>query len=496
VESTPAPLSASIDVPPPDSLAVGRGTALFVCGWCFHERLETAGLDLRLGDSAAPAMAHGMPRPDLRRRLRSERAHRSGFWGIVPIEAGARPGAAELTVSATLADGSRAEARLATIELTGSATDSGNAPAPAVGSRHPGTQRVAVSMATHEPPADLLERQVESLRAQTHRDWVCLVSDDRSSPEAFAALKRIVGDDPRFVVSRSERRLGFYRNFERALAMVPDDAAYVALSDQDDRWHPDKLEALLAVMPGAVLGYSDARVVGSDGRVRADTYWTHRRNNPDNLVSLVMTNSISGASALFRRELLDWALPFPPDHARFFHDHWLAIVAMSLGRVAYVPRPLYDYVQHDSALLGHERAQAWAHNGRGLPEKLRLLRDDPSFFTEHWRTTYFAEYCRTAVFAQVLLLRFGDRLSASRRRALERLIAADRSAGALFWLAARRLRRRTGRDETLDAEGRLLRAALWRTGLERLTGRLQPPARWVPAGARPPAVRPRGRRSP
>ena len=52
--------------------------------------------------------------------------------------------------------------------------------------------------------------------------------------------------DERFVLSRSPRRLGFYRNFERALALVPRDADYVALADQDDAWHPDKLERLLA----------------------------------------------------------------------------------------------------------------------------------------------------------------------------------------------------------------------------------------------------------
>ena len=27
--------------------------------------------------------------------------------------------------------------------------------------------------------------------------------------------------------------------------MAPPSAAYVALADQDDRWHPEKLEALL-----------------------------------------------------------------------------------------------------------------------------------------------------------------------------------------------------------------------------------------------------------
>ena len=93
-----------------------------------------------------------------------------------------------------------------------------------------------------------------------------MISDDCSS--APSAGERSSGDRrrrPRFVLSRSPRRLGFYRNFERALALVPAEAGYVALADQDDVWHPDKLAALLGALGGAQLVYSDARVVARDG---------------------------------------------------------------------------------------------------------------------------------------------------------------------------------------------------------------------------------------
>lgn len=56
-------------------------------------------------------------------------------------------------------------------------------------------------MATFDPPPDLFARQLESIRAQTYRNWVCILSDDCSAPERFAALREAVGDDPRFVIS-------------------------------------------------------------------------------------------------------------------------------------------------------------------------------------------------------------------------------------------------------------------------------------------------------
>ena len=186
-------------------------------------------------------------------------------------------------------------------------------------------------MATFDPPAALLERQIESIRAQSHRDWICIISDDASDPRRFAALEGMVAGDPRFVVSRSPRRLGFYRNFERALALVPAGVRHVALADQDDVWHADKLAALLAALGDARLVYSDARVIGRDGSVRSETYWGRRRNNHDDLGSLLVANAVTGAASLFPRDLLDDALPFPPGQFAHFHDHWLGVVARATG---------------------------------------------------------------------------------------------------------------------------------------------------------------------
>ena len=77
-------------------------------------------------------------------------------------------------------------------------------------------------MATYNPDMDLFRTQVESLRAQTDENWVCVVSDDRSRPDRFRQIAAELDGDERFVLSRSDRRLGFYRSFERALTLIPD----------------------------------------------------------------------------------------------------------------------------------------------------------------------------------------------------------------------------------------------------------------------------------
>src|SRR6185369_7189783 len=120
---------------------------------------------------------------------------------------------------------------------------------------------IAVCMATYDPDIDLFRAQIDSLRAQTDRRWRCVISDDCSSAERFAALTEVIAGDERFVVSRSERRLGFYRNFERALRLAPAQSRLLALCDQNDRWRPEKLEVLRRTLGHAQLIYCDQRLI-------------------------------------------------------------------------------------------------------------------------------------------------------------------------------------------------------------------------------------------
>ena len=322
---------------------------------------------------------------------------------------------------------------------------------------------VAVAMATFEPEPELVGRQLESLREQTHGNWVCVISDDGSSPERSAELEHATGGDSRFTVSRGEQRLGFYRNFERALGMVPPEAELVAFADQDDRWHPDKLATLARAIDGAQLAYSDARAVRPDGTVISQTLWRERRNNFTNLASLLLANTVTGAASMFRRDLLDRVLPFPDAPGTPYHDHWTALVALASGRIAYVDRPLLDYVQHPGAVLGHEAMEARPQISRR--RRLQRLGRDPSAARERWREAYEDEWRRIVALARALEERC--ELSEADRRAVGPVLGGDRSPRTWAWLALRPLRSLAGRNETKGFEHRLLRGLVWR----RLAGR-------------------------
>ena len=135
---------------------------------------------------------------------------------------------------------------------------------------------------------------------------------------------------------------------------MPPSADFVALADQDDDWHWNKLATLLAAFDKQTsLVYSDMRLVTAAGDCLSQTYWTTRQNNYTDLAALALVNTVTGAASMFRRDLLSHVLPFPDRPGDQYHDHWIALVATALGSIRYVDRPLYDYVQHSSNVIGH-----------------------------------------------------------------------------------------------------------------------------------------------
>jgi glycosyltransferase involved in cell wall biosynthesis len=449
----PATLQLQLESELPGEVVVGAGTALFVCGWCFSEQARIRSLAIVVDGESQPVMAHGMPRLGPVQALGQDSAYASGFWGIARIAGGATGPECRLELRAQLEDGSVATEELGRIVLA-------QLPEPLTFAwpQRASGPRIAISMATYNPPAELLARQLESIRSQTHENWVCVISDDCSGDGPYERLLAEVAGDPRFIVSRSPRRLGFYRNFERALALAPSDAEFVAMADQDDDWHPDKLTALAEAIGTAQLVYSDARVVGSDGEVRSETWWSTRDNNHTDVLSLLVANSVTGAASLLRRELLEYALPFPAAQFAHFHDHWVGLVALAVGDIAYVDRPLYDYVQHGGASLGHAGAnrtislRSRLRNQRSVGDRVRM-----------WRLHYFVDVCRLMQFASVIEMRCGGRMTPAKRRELERFLGADRSLPALAELGWRGVRELTGRSrDTLGAEWMLFCALAWR----------------------------------
>jgi ubiquinone/menaquinone biosynthesis C-methylase UbiE/glycosyltransferase involved in cell wall biosynthesis len=351
-------LQWSIDTDLSQPLVVGKGNVLYLKGWCYHPDGELSALDIVVDGVANPVSNHSLCEPRMFSKTieiddHSGQSLTSAFWTALEFEELETSREVPIGLRATLSNGEVVESEIETMTAIPFPLSS-KAKVGAASLQQANEPLIAICLATYNPAPDLLTKQIDSLIAQTHHNWLCIISDDGSTPEVFEEIQRITGRDPRFQVFRNHTRVGFLQNFERCLNLIPQGVEYVAFCDQDDQWYADKLEVSLRAFDGDTqLVFSDMKIVKRDGETISDTYWSNRTNNFTDLGALFLANTVTGAAMLFRHGLLKEALPFPRVAGHLFHDHWIACVAISKGSIKYVDRPLYVYRQHGDNVHGH-----------------------------------------------------------------------------------------------------------------------------------------------
>lgn len=211
--------------------------------------------------------------------------------------------------------------------------------------------------------ARFIAEQIESLRHQTRRSWVLLVRDDGSSDDTVRIVETHSAVDPRIVLLQDGRgHLGPAASFSALLEHAAGAGAeYVALSDQDDVWRPDKLERELQLMEEherrigrdvPLLVHSDLTVVDQQLRIVHRSFASYQslgREPVRPLRRLLVQNFVTGCTTVINRALLRAAVPLPPV---VMHDWWLALCAGALGQLLYLAEPTVLYRQHAGNTLG------------------------------------------------------------------------------------------------------------------------------------------------
>ena len=233
-----------------------------------------------------------------------------------------------------------------------------------------------------------LPAQLESLRAQTVQPKRYVLSDDASgdaSPDllaAFASDRRAAGCE--VVMLRNPVNRGYVSHFEGAFRHAG--AEVVFSCDQDDVWHPRKIERMreaFAARPGLWLLHADARLVDDEGRALGRRLFETLDLRPAELSAmhrgdgfgvLLRRNIVTGAAMAFRSALLARASPFA---AHWAHDEWLAIVAAMHGEVDTLEEILVDYRQHEGNQIGVREKTLGQRAGLGLDRHGFLMRAVP-----------------------------------------------------------------------------------------------------------------------
>lgn len=119
--------------------------------------------------------------------------------------------------------------------------------------------------------ARTLQRALDSLRAQTFRDFVVIMSDDCSTDDTARMAQACVDADPRFSLVRQPRNLN-YGNFRFLLQAATTELFMFAAGD--DWWHPHFVESCVNALDGngeAVMAVSRVRFVSPEGHEHDST---------------------------------------------------------------------------------------------------------------------------------------------------------------------------------------------------------------------------------
>ncbi|TFD82665.1 glycosyltransferase family 2 protein [Cryobacterium fucosi] len=237
---------------------------------------------------------------------------------------------------------------------------------------------VSVALCTYNGSA-FLEEQLRSILDQSLRPAEIVVSDDGSTDGSAELVLSVVGAwqalHPGVVVAlqvlRNEAPLGVTANFEQALSACTGDL--IALSDQDDVWHADRLDRIVAAFqsrPSLQLLHTDARLVDAGGAPLGTTLLDTLGVSAEDrravrsgraLDALLRRNIVTGATMVVRRDLVERARPFP---AAWVHDEWLAMVAAVSGEMDLLDEVLVDYRQHEGNQIGASSLDASGRLGR------------------------------------------------------------------------------------------------------------------------------------
>ena len=236
--------------------------------------------------------------------------------------------------------------------------------------------RAQVLLATFNG-ARFLEEQLQSLRHQTVDEVHMLVSDDGSTDDTLELLRDAASgwDRGRFEIIEGPQR-AFARNFRHLVENADPSLDCFAFCDQDDVWHPEKLEKAAAFClsspdNGLPRVFSSAtRLIDDRNRTIGKTKLP--RMSPQ-FGNAILQNIASGNTMVMNRAALMLMRETREEIGRMHHDHWLYLITTGAGGdFHFSPERTVDYRQHTGNAIGGldkplpERLQWWFAKDRRL----------------------------------------------------------------------------------------------------------------------------------
>ncbi len=182
-----------------------------------------------------------------------------------------------------------------------------------------------------------VERAIESVLAQTFRDFEVVAVDDGSRDRSREILARYC--DRITVVEERNRGPSAARN----LAIAHSDGEYLGFLDADDWWEPGMLARMVAELdaaPECVMAYCDLAIVDANGDALNTSLVGARPKRPPTLDDMLHALwPIMPSGVVMRRDALEAAGRWPEELIAF-EDVYLWLRLREQGGFIYVPERL------------------------------------------------------------------------------------------------------------------------------------------------------------
>lgn len=222
-------------------------------------------------------------------------------------------------------------------------------------------EQVEIFLSTYNGETYLAD-QLESILAQSYSNILITIRDDGSTDATQLILARYVNDYPGLIrVVPASKNLGSTNSFLELLKYANSESVLFMFSDQDDVWCETKIELSWRKMQegrmaGVVACFTDLQVVDSQLELISQSMMHRMKINPEELVKtperLLAVNPVAGCTLMFNREVLGLVRELDFPSSGVLHDHWVALIAMSVGTVCYIPEGTILYRQHDFNQVG------------------------------------------------------------------------------------------------------------------------------------------------
>lgn len=205
---------------------------------------------------------------------------------------------------------------------------------------------VSVVLAAYKGEKYICE-QVLSILSQLGENDELIISDDYPAGETRTVLSSVIDGDSRIKYVPGPGR-GVIKNFEYGITLAQGD--YIFLSDQDDKWLPEKVDTVKkAFEGGAVLVMHNSYITDGELNLSGETAFSVNGTKTGTLRNIIK-NSYQGSCMAFDKKLKEKILPFPENLP--MHDQWIGLCAEHCGRVVLLDECLMLYRRHSETVTG------------------------------------------------------------------------------------------------------------------------------------------------